>query len=318
MTGLSAGLVLKTLPNVRSVTILEKATEGKLHDQGAGIRVGPEVQEFFRKYVGKPAETYAVPLPRLIILDKDGNKVTERPSAGSFATSWGQLFRVLNEAFLDQQSQCMCLYRNTCEATEFIDDGKRVDISFRNESGTEGTIAADLVLGADGASSIVRQTFLPDTRRTPVGYVIQRGLVPVRELSEATREVLEGAGTFHFNLNSQILSYNVPGSGESLEAAEILCNWGWYQAYEPELMEDLMTDTEGFTHKFTLPIGKMQPKWIERMRDAAKREVPAQFSELVHKTENPFVQVITDSLASQNAFWEGKVLLLGDSAAGQR
>jgi 2-polyprenyl-6-methoxyphenol hydroxylase-like FAD-dependent oxidoreductase len=34
--------------------------------------------------------------------------------------------------------------------------------------------------------------------------------------------------------------------------------------------------------------------------------------------ENPFVQAVTDSLAIQNIFMDGKVLLVGDAVAGVR
>jgi 2-polyprenyl-6-methoxyphenol hydroxylase-like FAD-dependent oxidoreductase len=38
----------------------------------------------------------------------------------------------------------------------------------------------------------------------------------------------------------------------------------------------------------------------------------------VRKTEQPFIQAITDVISPQNSFFDGKVLLVGDALAGFR
>ena len=97
MAGLAAGVALKTLPTVKSITILERYQDSKLEDQGAGIRVGLEVQEFYQKYAGVAPETYTIPNQKFKVLGVDGTVTLERPVSASFASRWGQLFRVLKD-----------------------------------------------------------------------------------------------------------------------------------------------------------------------------------------------------------------------------
>ena len=318
LTGLAAGVALKTLLNVKSITILERYQPSNLEDQGAGIRIGSEVQEFYQRYAGVSPEAYSLGLSHYRALNTSGDVLLERDVPGSFASSWGQLFRTLKDAFLRNSTPCICTYRNGCRVENVVERNPKVDVVFRDDSCNEQTASADLVLGADGASSVVRQIFLPETKRTYAGYVIQRGLVPVELLSKETKAVLDGAGAFCWNNNSQILSYTVPGNGASVEEAGVYLNWGWYSEKTEEELASLMTDDKGVKHSFSLPIGGMRTEWVERIKSIAQQELPPQYAEVVQKTEKPFVQVITDSLAAENVFCDGKILLLGDAAAGQR
>ena len=276
------------------------------------------MQEFYQHYAGVMPDAYSLRFATLKTIDLEGKVVMERNAVDSFASNWAQLFRVIREAFERKSSHCNCTYRDGCRVEDVRDTGSRVDVVFWDESGDEQTASADLVLGADGASSTVRQIMLPATKRTYAGYVIQRGLVPIEQLSEETRKTFDGTGVLCWTPNSQIVSYNVPGHGSIMEEAGVFCNWGWYSQKTDEELADLMTDASGTKHSFSLPIGGMQAKWVESIKQAAQRELPPSFAEAVQKTEKPFVQVITDSFANENAFCNGKVLLLGDAAAGQR
>ena len=62
----------------------------------------------------------------------------------------------------------------------------------------------------------------------------------------------------------------------------------------------------------------MSPKIWSAQQEHAQGSLPPQFSELVQKTKEPFVQVITDVLAPKSVFMDGKVLLVGDALAGFR
>jgi len=62
----------------------------------------------------------------------------------------------------------------------------------------------------------------------------------------------------------------------------------------------------------------MAPKIWSAQQAHAQSSLPPQFSELVQKTKEPFVQVITDVLTPKSIFMNGKVLLVGDALAGFR
>lgn len=79
-----------------------------------------------------------------------------------------------------------------------------------------------------------------------------------------------------------------------------------------------MTDVEGKRHGLTLPVGKMQPQVWEKQKAHAAEVLPPQFAEAVEKTQQPFIQAITDVVPSKNHFMDGKVLIVGDALAGFR
>jgi hypothetical protein len=79
-----------------------------------------------------------------------------------------------------------------------------------------------------------------------------------------------------------------------------------------------MTDSSGSTRAFTVPQGALREEVAEGIRAAAQKELPKMFADVVENTKQPFLQAITDSMASNNVFFNGKVILIGDAFAGQR
>ena len=115
-------------------------------------------------------------------------------------------------------------------------------------------------------------------------------------------------------------SYLIPGKGGHTEKGQRLINWVWYCNYPPnsDRYRDLMTDSEGHHHRFTLPIGKVQSRLVAQQRDYASQVLSPQFAELVRKTQTPFVQAITDVISRKADSMDGKLLLVGDAVAGFR
>ena len=314
------GIALKSLSHVKSITILERHQSNELQDQGAGIRVGDEVAEFFQRYANTSMQQYGIPFDALNVLNTKGEVVSRREYSIGCATTWFQLYRVLMLAFADKTAQeaAVCTYRYNYNVQKMVERDEKVEVLLTDEAGKEQTLTADLVIGADGASSKVREIFLPETKRSYVGYVMLRGLVPVEELSSETRKVMEASATFLFTHNSQVISYTVPGNKTGPPDSHNKLNWGWYMNKTEEELGELMTDATGKKHYYALPQGAMQASFAEDIRAKAQQELAPQMAETVAKTESPYVQVITDSRAPHNVFWGGKVLLVGDAAGGQR
>jgi hypothetical protein len=100
---------------------------------------------------------------------------------------------------------------------------------------------------------------------------------------------------------------------------KLVFNLVWYSNYaSPDELADILTDKSGIKHRFTLPYGKMRPEIVSKQRSYASAILPPQLEEVFQKIENPFAQVITDSLTSKSIFMDGKVLLVGDAVAGIR
>jgi 2-polyprenyl-6-methoxyphenol hydroxylase-like FAD-dependent oxidoreductase len=112
----------------------------------------------------------------------------------------------------------------------------------------------------------------------------------------------------------------IPGKAGNTEVGNRLVNWVWYCNYpaDSEVYHDLMTDSDGHHHHFTLPVGKIQLRLVEQQKQHAAEVLSPQFAELVQNTRTPFVQAITDVLSPQTSFMDGKLLLVGDAVAGFR
>ena len=112
----------------------------------------------------------------------------------------------------------------------------------------------------------------------------------------------------------------IPGKNGSLQLGRRFLNWVWYYNYDaasPEFSE-LMTDVRGHKHRFTVPASTVQPRVWTRQKARAESILPKVFSEIVAKTSDPFVHIITDVIAPKFAFLDSKVLLVGDALAGFR
>jgi 2-polyprenyl-6-methoxyphenol hydroxylase-like FAD-dependent oxidoreductase len=96
-------------------------------------------------------------------------------------------------------------------------------------------------------------------------------------------------------------------------------NLVWYSNYaNPDELADILTDTSGTKHRYTMPYGKMRPEIKSQQRGRATAWLPPQLAEVFQNIDNPFAQVITDSLTTKSVFMDGKVLLVGDAVAGMR
>lgn len=74
-----------------------------------------------------------------------------------------------------------------------------------------------------------------------------------------------------------------------------------------------MTDSTGYRHRTTLPMGKMRDEvWAARKASAATF-LPPPFMELISKTPAPFIQMVTDVYSPRASFFSGKLLIVGDA-----
>lgn len=330
LAGLMHALVLLSLPQPPQVRILERSPTALLHNQGAGVVAGNETQQFFDDFV-KPGRDIAVTSKKRLYLNKAGEviegSVEERQQR---MTSWDLLYHLLRWRVEGLQSDYVrdlpaddrpkATYENGCTLTALEEVSGRVKLTWMHKDAGEQTCEADLVIAADGGSSTIRCLAAPDVQRKYVGYVAWRGTVPESALSDQAKEVFVEKFPFFHSAGIQTLGYLIPGENGTTEPGRRLFNWVWYCNYEdgsPEL-EELMTDVHGRRHAITLPVGSMNPDVWAKQKDYASRVLPPQYAEAVCQTQQPFVQAITDNLSTQNSFFDGKVLLVGDALAGFR
>lgn len=179
---------------------------------------------------------------------------------------------------------------------------------------------ADFVIGADGPSSTVRRILQPEVQRTYAGYCALRGTVPENEASPAAKEAFSERFTFFHDTGIQILAYLIPGKTGTVEPGQRLVNFVYYTNFPEgsDELNEIMTDKNGQRRHITMPPGMLPEAAWEKQKQIAKERLPPQFAEIVCKTQQPFVQAVTDVISPTNEYMNGKVILVGDALAGFR
>jgi 2,6-dihydroxypyridine 3-monooxygenase len=282
------------------VDILERSPN-PLEGRGTGIVAHPTTVRYLVERAGKSIVDIGVPVHSLRYLGADGSIADEQPCAYRFA-SYVELYRGLLDAFGTER------YHLSNELAHLDNRDDATIVSLTNGR----TLAADLVVCADGVRSTGRRIMMPEARPRYAGYVTWRGTIDRAELSDRTASTLLDAFTYRILPSGHLLTYPIPGPDGSM-----LFNWLWYQNIAPGVrLTDLLTDRNGFTAELTVPPGSVQGWHIEQLHSAADAELPAPLTELVRRTAEPFIQVIVDLEVSRMAF--GRTCLIGDAAFALR
>jgi 2,6-dihydroxypyridine 3-monooxygenase len=296
--GLTAALVLRD--QGWDVDILERSAV-PLQGRGAGIVAHPNTVRYLVERVGKPVSDIGVPASRVRYLADDGSVAHERHCEFRLV-SYIELYRGLLDAFGTEH------YHLSNQLAHLDDRGDEVALSL-----TDGqTLIADLVVCADGIRSTGRAILLPDAQPRYVGYVAWRGTARRDQLSGRTASILRNAITYRILPHGHLLTYPIPGPDGS-----VLCNWLWYRnvAVGHDLT-DLLMYRDGSSAGLSVPPGSVQTKHLEALHSAADTELPSPMAELVHRSGEPFVQVIVDLEVPRMAF--GRTCLIGDAAFALR
>ena len=329
--GLLTGVALKHLLKNLNIRILERNPTPLLHDQGAGVVAGHEVQEFF-KWHDRTHTPLTVPSHQRIYLNKSGD-VISREDKQQHMTSWDLLYHILRANFdrvhseyvkdsIPEETEGSSVYDYDRQVTDIdFTETDALSVKAKTSHGDTTSFSADLVIAADGPSSTIRRFVDSDVQRKYAGYVAWRGTVPEALVSQSAHDVFVEKFPFFHTEGVQILAYTIPGANGTIEPGQRLLNWVWYCNYAEESPEhvELMTDKDGKRHHVTLPPGGIRDSVWERQKERAKQVLPPQFAELVERTEVPFVQAITDVLSPRAVLpRDSRVVLVGDAIAGFR
>jgi len=243
-----------------------------------------------------------VPTKGRRIYGQDGSVIAEIDFPQT-NTSWDRLFDLLRRTFPRER------YHLGKKLAGLDAREDRVTINFADGTSAE----ADLVVGADGIRSAVRQAVLPPLEPSYVGYAAWRGLVEESELSQKARDELFDVFTFCLPPGEQMLGYPVAGRGNDLTPGHRRFNFVWYRpAAQDTQLRRLLTDEKGRTHDMSIPPPLIAKAVIAEMRAAAEAVLAPLFAEAIRKTPMPFLQPIYDLATPQMAF--GRVALIGDAA----
>jgi len=282
------------------VDVFERSPHA-LDSRGGGLVLQPDVLHAFAFAGLRLPATLGVESGDRIFLDRAGN-VVQRGWQPQTQTSWNMLYGVLRDAVPDE-----CVHAG--ETLVRVEQaGGQVRAHFaggRIETG-------DVLVGADGARSTVRELMLPDQRPAYAGYVAWRGLVPESALGAADRALLDGVFAFQHGIAHMLLEYGVPGADGATAPGRRRWNWVWFRRVAEDMLPALLTDRDGRAHAFSLPPGALPDVPGEALRADADAMLAPPFRALVHATAEPFIQAILDLAVPRMVF--GRILLLGDAA----
>lgn len=274
-----------------------------LDSRGGGIVLQPEVVELIKQSgIERDWDSLGVPSEKRIVYRPDGS-IEHMQHAPQIQTSWSLIYNLMRSTIEGGQYH----KGRVLTAIEFPDE-HHVTAVF--EDG--GRETGDLLVGADGNGSTVRQ-LLWDDKPEYAGYVAWRGLVPENEMPEIARRMLHGDFAFSTHHGSHILGYLVPGAGNDLRPGQRFYNWVWYRITDDKQREDIMTDTDDIARGYSVPEGLLAPKWKGWLCQEADKMLPPGFRDIVHATQKPFAQAIRDLAVDRMV--KGRVILLGDAAA---
>jgi 2-polyprenyl-6-methoxyphenol hydroxylase-like FAD-dependent oxidoreductase len=291
------------------VTLLERSGE-ELKDRGAGIAIPPSVMATLVARDLIDSDTPYFPADRFTRIwrtEKEhryGYLVWDQP-ANLELLNWGVLYRNLRKRVPDSAyhvEQKVIALRDRADGPVTVELAGGKSREF------------DLVICADGYASLGRRTLFPEVDIRYAGYVLWRGFLAEKELTETkpmARNVLclghpGGHGIFYF----------VPGPDGSVEPGKRVVNWGIYVPVAPSELADFLTDKEGRRREGSLPPGAMPLPTENRLKQRARENLPDYYSEIVDKCNDTFVYAIYD--CEVPSYRKGRICLVGDAGAFAR
>src|SRR6186713_1245837 len=298
MSGLLSGLLLQRAG--WAVDIYERV-ETELSGRGAGIVAQQELIARLRG-LGLPTAELGVQITTRKILDARGH-FTHSCRCPQVLTAWERVYRLLRDAFPPAH------YHRGRGLTKFTQSPDAVRAHFSDGE----IIEADLLVGADGIRSTVRQQCSPDVTPRYAGYSAWRALIAERVFpADVHREVFAHM-TFGLPPGEQFLGYPVAGPDNDLRPGHRRYNVVWYRPADEKVeLQQLLTDASGTIHTISIPPPLIRREGIAHMRAAAERLLAPQFRAIVRMIEEPILQPIYDLETPRMAF--GRVAIIGDAA----
>jgi 2-polyprenyl-6-methoxyphenol hydroxylase-like FAD-dependent oxidoreductase len=272
----------------------------ELASRGVGLGTHPQLIDVIRRAGIAFDETMGIRVPKVICLAHDGSTVVEQPTTRTMS-GWARLYRALREALPAEN------YRlgKTLLRVEQDDDG--VAAIFSDDTCERG----DILIGADGGRSTVRQQYLPQTEPVYAGYVAWRAVLDEALVPDRIRREIFELYTFCLPDGEQLVGYPVPGRDNDTQAGRRGYNIVWYRPTDAQTLDQMCTDAAGVHHAGGIPPPLIRPEVIARVKADATALLAPQIAEIFIRAV-PFFQPIFDLESPRLVF--GRVALAGDAA----
>jgi 2-polyprenyl-6-methoxyphenol hydroxylase-like FAD-dependent oxidoreductase len=298
LSGLLAGLMLRQCG--WTVDIYERV-ESELAGRGAGIVAQPELIERLKR-LGLATAGLGVEITTRKMYDAAG-RLIHTCECPQVLTAWERVYQILRAVFPTAS------YHRGKGLVRFEQTDRSVTVEFTNGERAE----VDLLVGADGIRSTVRQQCLPDLSPLYAGYVAWRALIAEEALSPDIHHELFNYLSFYLPPGEQFLTYPVTGADDDLRIGHRRFNIVWYRpADEKSKLQWLLTDERGTTHVISIPPPMIRREAIAEMRADAERLLSPQMLKVARLIDFPILQPIYDLESPHLAF--GRVGIIGDAA----
>ncbi len=273
----------------------------ELTGRGAGISTHPQLHDITKR-LGIPFDdTMGIKIDTVIFLDHDGREYDRRPTV-RLMSSWGRVFRSLRDLMPTDS------YHLDKNLVRIEQDEGGVTATFADGTRERG----DILIGADGGRSTVREQFLPNETPSCAGYVAWRAMLDEREVPRAIHAELFEQYVYCLPPGELFLGYPVPGRNNETEPGRRAYNIVWYRPTTPERLADFCVDATGKSHGTSIPPPLLRPDVVAWIRGETRALVAPQMAEIFERDPQPFFQPIFDLDTSRIVF--GRVALLGDAA----
>jgi len=301
--GLTAALVLRDTGC--DVRVFERSSSA-LQARGAGIAALDATLRYLVERGGHRPADVCSSTSWIRFLNRDGSLRYEQRHRYRFS-SWNTIYRSLLGLLEPAR------YLLGSEVVGFETAGEEVSVALADGS----RVRTDLLVCADGVSSIGRSRLNPGVTPSYAGYVAWRGTVPERDLSPATRKAYRDAILYQVLVDSHILVYPIPGLDGSLADGDRLINMVWYvNVAEGGPLDSLMTGRDGIRRAVSLPPGAATDAAVASMHARGAQVFAPPIAEVVTTVAEPFVQAVYDIDVPRMA--RGRVCLVGDAAFAVR
>lgn len=276
------------------VEVYERVS-GDLAARGAGLGTHQDLFDIMRRIGIVVDERAGIEVNSRVCLAKSGEILQEIPFHER-KSSWATIWRALRRSLPDRQYHQGKNFTNL----ETSDDG--VIASFSDGA----SVAADLLIGADGNRSTVRELLLPHVQPRYCGYVAWRALI------QETGARLYDRYAFSMPEGGSVVSYPVPGRDGEVVPGQRAINFLWYHAASESEVLQMSTDTSGHCHGMAIPPPLIRKDVVSSLYREASDQLPPQHVDLLHAETQPFFQAIYDLECEKLVF--GRTVLLGDAA----
>ena len=280
--------------------VLERNAED-LTGRGAGVSTHPQLIDILGRIGIDFDESMGIRVDALLCLDRTGRAYLEEPTARTMSL-WGRLYRALRDSLPPGS------YRLGAALERVEQDGDGVTAVLAGGGRERG----DLLVGADGLRSTVREQLLPAAQPAYAGYVAWRATLEEREVPPGIHAQIFERYTFCLPEGELLLAYPVPGRDNGTRPGERACNIVWYRPTDTAALAELCTDASGRHHGGSIAPPLIRPQVTAAMRAAARELLAPQVAELLGRARQPFFQPIHDLESPRMAL--GRVALVGDAA----